>query len=115
LSAILDRDRQILDAIAAGLDELWKPMRFLADLHEVWPELSEDERADIEASRPYRDQYHRRLAEAKVAELRRLSAEIHAHEHQTLRDRLEQFLRHWDAQEPDQARILSALVRQASA
>ena len=112
--AIVDHDRQVLLAMCPRLDALWKPLRFLADLEQVWPELEETERDEIENSRPYRDQYHRRLAEGHVNELRRLADNLHAPDHRELRDALRQFLDRWELQEPDQIRVLSALVRRAA-
>lgn len=112
-TTILEHDRSILAAIAPRLDSLWKPLRFLADLERVWPELSEEERREIAASRPYRDQFHRRLAEEQVGELLRLADDLHAPDHRELREALRSFLEQWEVQEPDQAKVLSAMVRQA--
>jgi hypothetical protein len=111
---ILDHDRQVLISMSPRLEALWKPLRFLANLEQVWPELDKAERDEIERSRPYRDQYHRRLAESHVNELRRLVDKLHAPDHRELRDALRQFLDRWELQEPDQVRILSALVRRAA-
>ena len=112
--AIMDHDRHVLMSMGPRLEALWKPLRFLANLEQVWPELDRHEREEIERSRPYRDQYHRRLAESHVNELRRLTDRLHAPEHRELRDALRQFLDRWELQEPDQVRILSALVRRAA-
>lgn len=112
--AIAEHDRQVLLSMCPRLDALWKPLRFLADLEQVWPELEDAERDEIEKSRPYRDQYHRRLAEGYVNELRRLVESLHSPENRELRDALRQFLDRWELQEPDQIRVLSALVRRAA-
>ncbi len=111
---ILDHDRDVLQAMAPRLEALWRPLRFLADLERVWHELPAEERESIESSRPYRDQFHRRLAEGQVIELRRLAGDLHAPEHRELRDSLRLFLDRWEYQEPDQVRVLSALVKRAA-
>jgi hypothetical protein len=112
--AILDHDRSVLLAMSPRLDALWKPLRFLADLEQIWYELEDAERTEIEQSRPYRDQFHRRLAEGHVNELRRLADKLHSPDHRELRDALRQFLDRWELQEPDQVRVLAALVRRAA-
>ena len=112
--AILQHDRQVLIAMSPRLDALWKPLRFLANLEQIWNDLEDDERSEIERSRPYRDQYHRRLAEGYVNELRRLADKLHSPENRELRDALRQFLERWELQEPDQVRVLAALVRRAA-
>lgn len=114
MTTILEHDRSILLAIVPRLDALWKPLRFLADLEKVWPELDPEERQEIAASRPYRDQFHRRLAEAQVAELARLADDLHAPEHRELRDSLQAFLDQWEVHEPDQLKVLSVMARQAA-
>ncbi len=111
---IVEHDRQVLQTMAPRLDALWRPLRFLADLEKIWNDLPGEDRREIEASRPYRDQFHRRAAEGHVIELLRLAGDIHAPEHRELRDSLKIFLDRWEFQEPDQVRVLSALVRQAA-
>jgi hypothetical protein len=100
--------------MAPRLDALWRPLRFLADLEKIWHELPGGERREIEGSRPYRDQFHRRAAEGHVIELLRLTGDIHAPEHRELRDSLKTFLNRWEYQEPDQVKVLSALVKRAA-
>jgi hypothetical protein len=111
---ILEHDRQVLLTMAPRLDALWRPLRFLADLEKIWHDLPAEEQIEIEGSRPYRDQFHRRAAEGHVIELLRLTGDIHAAEHRELRDSLKTFLDRWEFQEPDQVKILSALVRRAA-
>jgi len=113
-SQIQEHDRQVLMAMAPRLEALWRPLRFLADLEKVWHELPDEDRRNIETARPYRDQFHRRLAEGHVIELRRLAGDLHAPEHRDLRDSLKVFLERWEFQEPDQVRVLSALVKRAA-
>lgn len=111
---ILNHDRSVLQSMAPRLEALWRPLRFLADLERVWHELPPEERQSIESSRAYRDQFHRRLAEGHVIELRRLTGELHAAEHRELRESLRVFLDRWEFQEPDQVKVLSALVKRAA-
>ena len=111
---IVNHDRGVLQAMAPRLEALWRPLRFLADLEKIWHELPSEERQSIESSRPYRDQFHRRLAEGHVIELRRLTTDLHAPEHRELRESLRVFLERWEFQEPDQIKVLSALVKRAA-
>ena len=104
-------DLEVLERIAPVVENLWKPLRFLADLKQVWPVLTEDEREEIKRSRPFRERFHERLAERYVVELMDMTQEIHSTKYRGLREELSEFLERWDEQEPDRLKIMNAVIR----
>ena len=104
-------DREVLGQIEPIMGKLWRPLRFLADLKSVWPELSVAERREIECARTFRERHHERLAAGYVTELQGLTPQIRSVQFRRLREEMELFLEHWDTQEPDKVRVLSAMIR----
>jgi hypothetical protein len=106
------QDRELLRRIARQMKELWRPLRYLADLRSVWPELTEDQRREIEASIPYRNRFHERRVRACVDQLLPLVRQIQSYKHRELRNDMLDFLKSWDRYEPDQVQIFLALIRE---
>lgn len=106
-------DMETLGEVDAALDELLPPLRFLADLDRVWPELDASQRREIEDSYAYRNRHHEKQAEDAVQRLVTLTRQIRALKHRRLRADLEQFLKDWRRQEPDQVKVFQALIRTA--
>ncbi len=57
------RDRELFRQIEPLLEELWDPIRYMADLKSVWPDLTEAQQAEIEASSVHQERFHERKAE----------------------------------------------------
>lgn len=104
-------DREVLVQIEPLLTDLWRPMRFLADMKEIWPNLSDQERREIEDSRPYREGFHEKWAEYRVAELLALAHQLNSNECRPLRRDLVAYLETWPEQEPDKLKIFAAVVK----
>lgn len=105
------RDQELLRQMEPLLDELWSPMRYLADLRSVWPDLTEVQRADIESSTVYKDRFHQKKAEVAIEQIRFLARGIRSVRHWRLRAVILSFLRSWEEQEPDNLKVLSSMVR----
>lgn len=105
------KDVEILTDMVPLMEELIKPMRFLADLGAVWGDLSEMERAEIEASRVYRERDHDRLAEDRIGRLTKMTEHLKSFKYRNLRLEMQQFLGDWRAQEPDRVKVLQGLIR----
>jgi len=105
------RDEELLRAMAPLLDDLWRPLRHLADLRSVWPDLNDAQRADIEASTPYQERHHEKQAEALIDKLSASARRLQAMKNWRLRAALLEFLDNWRNEEPDRAKVLLALVK----
>ncbi|PCJ56774.1 MAG: hypothetical protein COA73_11600 [Candidatus Hydrogenedentota bacterium] len=110
-SQTAQRDRETLAHIETLLEELWGPMRFLADLNAVWPSLTAEQRKEIEESRTYREQHHRHLAEESVRQLVTLAETLKSYKHRTLRQEVVEFLRSWETEEPDKIKVILGVLR----
>jgi hypothetical protein len=105
------RDRAVMRDVAALLDDLWRPVRFLADLESVWPDLTEEQRREIQLSTPFREGFHEARAEERVREIKVLTRRIRAFRNWRLRAAIMQFLKDWRNQEPDELRVLIAMMK----
>ena len=113
LGRAIDRDLRVLEKIAPILNDAWRPLRFLADLRTVWPDLGPEQRDAIEVSRPIRDRFHERLARGYLMQLDELTPQIGSAQYRSLRDEMMVFLESWEKQEPDKLKVFSAVIRQA--
>lgn len=104
-------DRAILKQMEPLVDDLWKPLRFLADLRSIWIDLEPRERQRIEESRPFRERHHERLAHAYADQLMQKAQQLRESRHSELRDELLQYLEYWEEQEPDKLKVVSAMIR----
>ena len=105
------RDREVFRQMEPLMEDLWNPMRFLADLRSVWPDLSETQRREIESSSVYRDQFHEKRAVDYVKQLRKLARNLRSTTNWPLRRSIRLFLSDWEAREPDSLKVLLAMVR----
>lgn len=103
-------DDSTLEEMERLLRKLWKPLRVLADLKHIWPELTERQRSDIRESLIYRDKFHESLVAKYSAKLTNLANGLQEARNRKLRREVLTFLRHWDRQEPDRARILASAI-----
>ena len=109
-------DDKTLHEMERLLHALWKPLRLLADLKYIWPELTDQQRNDIRDSLIYKNKFHESRAKKFIAKLTTLANELREPRNRKLRRETLTFLRHWDKQEPDRAKILaSALSRSRKA
>jgi hypothetical protein len=92
------------------LRKLWRPLRLLADLKYIWPELTERQRNDIRESLIYRDKFHESRVTKYAAKLTALANGLREPRNRKLRREVLTFLRHWDKQEPDRAKILASAI-----
>lgn len=105
------QDSELLTDMIPMMEELIKPMRFLKDLDAVWDDLSENERAEIEASRVYRERDHEVLINDRIEQLTEISERLKSFKYRNLRQEMKLFLSDWRSQEPDQIKVLQALIR----
>lgn len=104
-------DTDLLMAMVPIMEELIKPMRFLSDLRAIWEDLSDQERADIEASRVFRDRDHEKLVEHCVARLTEMLAQLKSSKYKDLKLEMQHFLRDWRTEEPDRVKVLQGMIR----
>lgn len=107
-----DEDIPVLKELNDVVDALLVPMHFLNDLQAVWEKLSEEERAEIKASRVYREKDHERAIESGLARLAELGEQLRGFKHRGLRKLIKQYIAHWKTFEPDQVKILQAQIKQ---
>ena len=100
----------LLDRIRELCDELERPLRFLSDLEVVLPELSEEERASVLESRPYRERHHAAKAAELIAQLEANALRLRSRRTRHLRDTILNFAESWQYQEPDQLKVIIQLV-----
>ena len=105
-----ENDTEILADMIPMMEELIKPMRFLSDLGAVWDDLS-SERAEIEASRVYRERDHERLVKDSVNQLTKMTELLKSFKYRNLRLEMQHFLSDWRSQEPDRVKVLQGLIR----
>ena len=105
------QDSEILAEMIPLMEELIKPMRFLSDLDAVWPDLSDDERADIEKSRVYRERDHERKIEERIEMLTQMTDRLKSFKYRNLRQEMRGFLNGWKTEEPDRVKVLQGLIR----
>ncbi len=111
LRAASRRDREVLRQMAPLMEDLWNPLRFLADLRSVWPDLTETQRQEIETSSVYKDEFHKTRARDLVTQLGAMARRVRSARHWRLRGTILKFLREWESQEPDALKVLVAMVR----
>lgn len=105
------QDEQLLLDMVPLLEAMWKPMRFLTDLRAIWPQLSDKERAEIEAASAFRERVHEKRVQAYAAELRDLASQMRGQRCRELKQDVVAFVDEWDTQEPDRIRVLTALMK----
>lgn len=108
-----ERDLELFEQIIPLLDELWAPLRFLADLRMVWSSLDETQRREIEDSIPYKDKTHEKRARACVDKLEPLVRKISGPRHRGIRKDLLAYLRDWEHAEPDRLKVFTGILRKA--
>jgi len=105
------RDRDVFRQMEPLMENLWNPIRFLADLRSVWPDLSETQRREIESSSVYRDQFHEKRIAGHVNQLAELTRSLRSIPNWRLRRSIQMFLSEWESREPDSLKVLLAMVR----
>lgn len=90
------------------LEDLWRGLRFLADLRSVFPHLSETERREIVESRVRREQFHERLVRENAQEALVLARQIKSFKYRRLKDDLVKYIDECEAREPDQIKVFVA-------
>lgn len=103
-------DDAALQEMAQLLQDLWQPLRLLADLKFVWPELTDKQRNDIRESVTYKNKFHESRVKEIGAKITDLAHELKESRNRKLRREILTFLRHWDKQEPDQAKVLASAI-----
>lgn len=103
-------DDLALEEMARLLQSLWQPMRLLADLKFVWPELTDKQRNDIRESATYKNKFHESRVKEIIAKITRLAHELKESRNRKLRREILTFLRYWDKQEPDRAKVLASAI-----
>lgn len=105
------RDKEVFRQMEPIMEDLWNPLRFLADLRSVWPDLSDEQRAEIENSSTYRDGFHETRARALLDQLESLARRVRAVPHRRIRKAVLEFTREWESREPDSLKVILAMVR----
>lgn len=105
------KDREVFRQMEPIMEDLWTPLRFLADLRSVWPDLNENQRAEIEQSSTYKDGFHQERAQAHIAQLEGLARNISSIRHVRIRAAILEFLNEWESKEPDSLKVILAMVR----
>lgn len=105
-----EEEAALVDRIIVLLEDLWRPARFLADLDAVWPDLTDQQRAEIEESTVYKEKFHENRAQAVVRELQSLIGELPSG-YREVRNDIGRFLRQWRQEEPDTLKILVGRLR----
>ena len=105
------KDSEILAAMIPMMEELIKPMRFLNDLDAVWDDLSDQERAEIEASRVYKERDHQNRVEHHIEQLTQMIEQLKSLKYRSLRLEMRHFIENWRSQEPDRVKVLQGLIR----
>lgn len=106
-----ENDLDTFARIEPLLEELWAPLRFLTDLRDVWPDLTDEQRRNIEEAVVYRDRFHENLAKRNTKELLRLAKQIRALKYRRLRTELVGFLKNWKREEPDKVKVFLGILR----
>jgi hypothetical protein len=107
------KDEKLLDQLAAVLQRMWDPMRFLADLEAVWPSLNNEQRQEIEDSRIYQNKHHQHMVEELAQQAKEITLQLKGHRNREVKEGVQFFLEHWQQQEPDQIKILLAQMKAA--
>lgn len=108
----LRRDREILEEMVPILDRLWDPLRYLADLKAVWDDLSTEERAAIEQSSVHQEAFHENLAAECTAQILALLGAMTSFKYRGLRWQISDLVSNRSTHEPDEVKIILALIEQ---
>jgi len=111
LGSTVSQDEAVVADILPLLDDLWSPMRFLADLQAVWPDLTPEEREELENLQPLRERFHERLATGYLRRLEDLTGLLSSGPYRSLRDELMTFIENWQEQEPDKLKVFKAMIQ----
>ena len=104
-------DQEVLRHMAQLMDELWRLMRYIEDLKQIWPRLGDTQRAEIEASSVHADRFHEKAAERCVEALATSARRLRSYRHWRLRAIVGGFLDDWRNQEPDMIKVLIAMLK----
>lgn len=107
----VDKSLSPPEYVAGLLDDLWRHARFLRDLEEIWPELTEKQRKEIEDSHPYRERYHENRANGLAELLGNSLSKLRRSTHRAVRNDIRTILEDWRSAEPDNFKILAARTR----
>lgn len=105
-----EEEAALVERLIVLLEELWRPARFLSDLDAVWPELTAEQRAEIEESTVYKEKFHEKRANELIRELQALVGELPSG-YRDVRGDIGRFLRNWRQEEPDTLKILVGRLR----
>ena len=103
-------DAELFAELDSLIDELWGYTRYLADLKAIWPNLTEEQRSEIDNSATHQDRYHEKNAERLVEDIKSRTLEIRAHRHVMLKKKILDFLDDWRNQEPDTLKVIHAMM-----
>ena len=107
----LDHDRAVLRKMEPLLDELYGPLRHLEDRRVVWPNLTDQQRSEIEEALVYRERFHEKQVEKYAGDIISLARSLRAFRYWRLRSEIVSFLKSWHKNQADELKLLIAMVR----
>lgn len=103
-------DAALLQDMRPAVEELWRMLRYLADLETVWPSLTEEQQAEIQASSVHREGFHAERAQERVSELGGLVSQIRSQAFRPACAMILEFLDDWENEEPDKLKVVLAMI-----
>lgn len=103
-------DAALLQDMRPAVEELWRMLRYLSDLRAVWPSLTAEQQAEIEASNVYQQDFHAQRAQDRVLELSRQASGLRSQASRQVRSMILEFLDGWQNAEPDRLKVVLALI-----
>lgn len=110
MGTTVPHDEAIVTEILPLLEDLRTPLRFLSDLKAVWPDLTPEQREELENLKPLRERFHERLATGYLRRLENLTGQLSSGTYRALRDDLMTFIENWQEQEPDKLKVFKAMI-----
>ncbi|MEX2015545.1 MAG: hypothetical protein WD873_02835, partial [Candidatus Hydrogenedentales bacterium] len=107
----LNHDRAVLRKMEPLLDELYSPLRHLEDRRIVWPNLTDQQRQEIEEALVYRERFHEKQVEKYAGDIISLARSLRAFRYWRLRSEIVTFLKGWHKHQADELKVLIAMVR----
>lgn len=104
-------DRAVLRKMEPLLDDLYGPLRHLEDRRIVWPNLTDEQRREIEDALVYRERFHEKQVEKYAGDILALARSLRAFRYWRLRSEIVSFLKGWHKRQADELKLLIAMVR----
>lgn len=105
-------DIEVFREMLPLMEEMMRPLGLLNDLKRLWPDLTEEQRLELESCSVYRDEYHKHLALECVRKLMPLARDISAYKNRALKEDVLHFLHNWQGQEADKLKVFISLMRE---